>query len=157
MAEANQYFNIDAEITDLAMVQWPYTDHDDQSVRPVVYFDQPAQVDGDVWIGMLDKELTEWILDATEPRGRNYHAYRAYSGGYAFIRSGAPEPKLDEGDFDPDLRLRTAITFSRLVHPTAAGLVHAVRIRTFSGARDKWQIGPRAVTRRSCSTRTTTG
>jgi hypothetical protein len=124
------------------MVQWPYADHDANSTRPVDYFEQPAQIDADLWIAMLDDELTTWILDATEPPGRNYHPFRQYTGGYAFIRCDAPAPGPDQGDFDPDLRLRTAIALSRLVHPTAVGLGHAVRIRTYGEPRDGWQIGP---------------
>jgi hypothetical protein len=92
---------------------------------------------------MLDDQLREWILDATEPPGRNYRAHRAYGGGYAFIRSPAPEPAPGEHDFDTDLRLRTAITLSRLVHPTSIGLTHAVRIRTKGEPRENWEIGPR--------------
>jgi hypothetical protein len=125
------------------MIQWPYADHDEASTRPVVHFDRPAQVHDDLWIAMFDEELREWILDATEPCGRNYHPFRQYTGGYAFIRSPAPEPGPNDGDFDPDRRLRTAIALSRLVHPTSVGLSHAARIRTFRGPQDRWQIGPR--------------
>jgi hypothetical protein len=76
MAPKPEFFQIRAEITDLAMVEWPYADHDDKSTRPIVYFDEPVQVDHDLWIAMLDGELTEWILDATEPAGRNYDPHR---------------------------------------------------------------------------------
>lgn len=138
-----KFFQITAEVTDLAMVQSPYVHHDAKSTRNVVYFEEPAQVDGDLWIAMLDDELRQWILEATEPCGRNYHPFRQDTGGYAFIRSPAPEPKAGEADFDPDLRLRTAIALSRLVHPTSVGLTHAARIRTLGEPPAKWQIGPR--------------
>jgi hypothetical protein len=124
------------------MVQWPYADHDGKSTRPIVYFDDPVQIDGDLWIAALDEELTKWVLDASEPAGRNYHPHRIYTGGYAFIRSNAPAPKPDEGDFDPDMRLRTAVALSRLVHPTSIGLGHSVRIKTLGETREKWQIVP---------------
>jgi len=137
-----RYFEVFAEITDLAMVEWPYADHDDKSTRPVVYFDEPVQIDGDLWIASLDRELTQWILDATEPPGRNYHPHRIYTGGYAFIRSGAPAPEPNQGDFDPDMLLRTAIALSRLVHPTSIALTHAVRIKTYGEPRQKWQLTP---------------
>ncbi len=142
MARKPKYFEIHAEITDLTMVEWPYADHDDKSTRPIVYFDDPVQVDGDLWIAMLDDELTKWLLDATEPAGRNYHPYRQYTGGYALIRSDAPAQKPEQGDFDPDMRLRTAIALSRLVHPTSLCLAHSVRIRTLGKPRNDWQIVP---------------
>ena len=54
VARKPTYLQIQAEITDLAMVQWPYADHDDKSTRPIVYFDEPVQIDGDLWIASLD-------------------------------------------------------------------------------------------------------
>jgi hypothetical protein len=138
-----EFFEITARITDLTMVQWPYAHHDGNSTRPVVHFEKPLRVDSDLWIAMLDDQLRAWVLDATEPCGRHYHPFRAYTGGYAFIRSPAPEPVANQEDFDPDLRLRTAIALSRLVHPTSVGLNHAARIRTCGEPPEKWQICPR--------------
>jgi len=90
MAQRFTYLQIQDTTTDLSMVAWPYADHDDKSTRAVVYFDKPVQIDGDLWVGMLDEELTKWVLDGTEPPGRNYVPTRQYTGGYAFIRTNPP-------------------------------------------------------------------
>ncbi len=142
MASRFTYFQIQANTTDLSMVAWPYADHDDKSTRAVVYFDEPLQIDGDLWVAMLDEELTKWVLGATEAPGRNYSPFRQYTGAYAFIRTNPPPPKSDEGDFDPDTRLQNAIALSRLVHPTSVCLDHSVRIRTWGKPRDQWQLVP---------------
>jgi hypothetical protein len=142
MAQRFTYFQIQDTTTDLSMVAWPYADHDEKSTRAVVYFDKPVPIDGDLWVGMLDEELTKWVLDGTEPPGRNYVPTRQYTGGYAFIRTNPPASKADQGDFDPDTRLRSAIALSRLVHPTSVCFDHSVRIRTWGKPRDQWQLVP---------------
>lgn len=138
----DQPFEIDSPTTDIALVEWPYAAHDHRSTRPVKYFDKPCQVDDDLWIAHLDDDLTADVLVASEPAGRNYHPYQACTGAYAFIRTNAPQPGPGQGDFDPDLRLRTCIALSRLVHPTSAGLDHAVRLKTWARPRDKWEMVP---------------
>jgi len=112
---------------DIVLVTSPYPIRDDEATRDIVYFDQCCQLSDGIWLGSLDQELAEAILDACEPRGENFAPVRQFGAPYGLIRLNAAEPK--ELRFDPDNLLGAVVALSRLAHPTSIGFSYAARVR----------------------------
>lgn len=81
----------------------------------------------DLWVGELDNQTAARVLDSCEPCGKWVKKpVRPYCQLYSFVRERAPAPPLHT--WDSDLRLRTCIALSRLVHPTPISFEYAARI-----------------------------
>lgn len=71
---------------------------------------------------------TEQVLDACDLIGIRWkRPFRAFGSQYGIARLAPPG---HPSQFDPDLRLRTCVQLSRVVHPTALGYVFAGRLIT---------------------------
>ena len=81
-------------------------------------------ISADIWVGELPD--TEQIVDARTPKGHNWKATRQFGAYYAIVRKFAVEPQDYRWDYDE--RLRRAVVFSRLVHPTPTGYVYRARV-----------------------------
>lgn len=121
----------------LATSQYVYADGNTQ--RPQDYFPASIQIHEDLWIGPFG-ELTERVMDACELRGEQYSPIRQFGSPYAIWREGAPEDDQSDALFDPDLRLRTCVTLTRLVHPTSIGYEYAARVSR--GSNESVRIAP---------------
>jgi hypothetical protein len=120
---------------DVILAVASYADHDADSRRPLERFDTSIRVHGDVWIGELDHDFAEAILDACSPRGENHEPYRQYGASYALYKDFPASTRHYKPNFDPDLELRLVLFLSRLVHPTSMGLERSVRVRWWSNGK----------------------
>jgi hypothetical protein len=118
---------------DIVLVSTPYFQAGDPPKRPLEYFNELFQLAEDCWIGLVDSDLSEAVVNAVHPPGENFDAIRQYGFPYAFIRNPAPIDPKNAYDFDPDARLLAAIALSRLVHPTFVGFHTAARILRLHG------------------------
>jgi len=112
--------------------------------RPVQYFEELFQVHEDLWLGAIDSDLCDAIMNACEPRGENFVPERSTGRCYAFVRKDPPFVfGRYELDFDRDTKLRHFVARSRVLHPTAADCCFAASVATFEdGSR---QICPRGL------------
>ena len=90
---------------DVILAAASYADHDSESKRPIQRFETPIRIHGDVWIGELDHELAEAILDACAPRGENFAPYRQYGATYALYKDFPARDRPYEPAFDPNSEL----------------------------------------------------
>lgn len=74
-------------VTDYIVVTGAYAESDDASTRPIVWFDPPRKVQGDIWIAQLDEELCKSLLDACERTGENWHPVRQYGCALRILSS----------------------------------------------------------------------
>lgn len=81
----------------------------------------------DLWVGKLDEDIAEKVLDGCEPSGPMARkSPRQYGQLYAFVRERAPvEPPYQ---WDSDSRLQMCVALSRLVHPTSISFRYSARI-----------------------------
>ncbi|MBI2072373.1 MAG: hypothetical protein HYT81_04935 [Gemmatimonadetes bacterium] len=85
------------------------------------------QLATDLWLGKLDDEIAERVLDSCEPAGYgNEKPVRQFGQLYAYVREPAPAEPLYV--WDSDSRLLTSVALSRLVHPTLISFHYAARI-----------------------------
>lgn len=84
----------------------------------------------DLWIGPLEEDLSDAVMDACEPAGKNFKPVRQFGSWYAIVREDAPSEQGTQLRWDPDGRIRLAIQMSRLVHPTSIAYEYAARIAT---------------------------
>jgi hypothetical protein len=112
---------------DIVIVTSPYPLGDEAPLREIVLFAGCYQIADDVWLGDINSELTEAVMDACDPRYENFSPRRQYGSAYALIRLRAPAP--DSLQFDPDKLLGAIAALSRLVHPTSIGFSYAARVR----------------------------
>src|SRR5438876_12149316 len=89
-------------VTDYVLVPDAYAQIDNRSTRPVVEFDSPRHIHGDIWIAQVDHALCEAVLDACEPRGENFKPTRQWGCMYAFYRRNAPSGSNQQFHFDSD-------------------------------------------------------
>lgn len=119
---------IDPTATDYVLVTDAYAHQDNKATRPIVEFNPPCQIDGDLWIAQVDYALCERILNACDPAGENFKPVRQFGCSYAFYRSNAPTGNGHLFHFDTDSLLFHCVALSRIVHPTAVGFTNAARI-----------------------------
>lgn len=81
----------------------------------------------DLWIGPLEDDVAERVLDCCEPPGcwvrkppRPFHQL------YTYVRE--PVPPEEKYKWDADRRLLTCVALSRLVHPTLVSFRYAAQI-----------------------------
>ncbi len=117
------------DVSDYVVVTNAYDGRVATSARAVERFDPPTNIHGDIWIAQLDRDLCTALLDASDRRGENWRPHRQFHCSYAFYRTNAPAGPGHELHFDPDDALYWCIALSRIVHPTAVGFEHALRIR----------------------------
>lgn len=117
------------DVTDYVVVTNAYDESNAASSRAAERFDPPTQIRGDIWIAQLDTDLCTELLDASDRRGENWLSHRQFHCSYAFYRTNAPAGPGHELHFDADGALSSCIALSRIVHPTAVGFEHALRIR----------------------------
>ncbi|MGE3494170.1 MAG: hypothetical protein AB7N73_05680 [Gemmatimonadales bacterium] len=135
---------------DVVLVTDSYYAHDAASQRAVTPIESALQIGDNIWLGPVPDELEERICRACEPPGEAFDPVRQYHFPYALYKLDSGMGAEEDLSFDSNLRLQTAIVLSRLVHPTAAGLTHAARLRrTESGEaqivpKRQWGIDPGA-------------
>lgn len=133
---ANLVIEGEPTVTDFVVVTNAYSERDDQSTRPIVRFNPPRHIQGDIWIAQLDPALCTALLDACDAAGENFKPFRQYGCSYAFYRVNAPAHAGHELHFDSDIALYTCIALSRLAHPNATGFRWAARVMEWpNGAR----------------------
>ena len=78
----------------------------------------------------LASEEADAIMDACEPRGRNFNPVRQFSQLYTFVRERKVEDEIGAGParFDEDGKLRDALTLSRLIRDNGFSLQYAARV-----------------------------
>lgn len=113
--------------TDIVIVTSPYPHGDEAPLREIVQFAGCYQIADDVWLGDIDSDLAEAVMNACDPRYENFSPTRQYGSAYALVRLRAPAP--DSLQFDPDKLLGAITALSRLVHPTSIGFSYAARVR----------------------------
>lgn len=76
----------------------------------------------------LPHEEADAIMDACEPRGRNYDPTRLFSQRYSFVRvRSLDEVQANLFSFDEDGKLRSALALSRLIRDNGFSLQYAAR------------------------------
>ena len=124
-------------VTDVALVRNTLADAPRESIDRANLIRDPIDLGGQLWLGRLDQELTDQILDACEPRGLNYQVNRVWGVMYALYRTDAPYQPQSLYQWDPDHRLSLAIRMSRLAHPTSLGYEFSARIVEHQGLRQR--------------------
>lgn len=138
LAMPNLVIEGEPEVTDVVLTLDHYAEADKTSSKAITWFDKPLQIHDDLWIGQLEKQLTDVVLKACEPVGENFEPQRLYFSPYAFYRKNPPGGRGQELTFDPDGKLYACIGLSRLVHPTSVAYDYAARIR-------RWRNGRRQI------------
>src|ERR1700675_2247697 len=88
--------------------------------------EEKVQLAGDVWVGKLDADRANEIIDGCEPPGKLTATPPRPTQLYTFVR----EVSLVVGQpsyWDYEQKLQTCIMFSRLVHPTTISLGYTAR------------------------------
>jgi len=81
----------------------------------------------DLWIGPLDEDVAERVLDCCEPPGCWVKKpLRLFHQLYAYVRE--PVPPEAKHKWDADNRLLDCVALSRLVHPTSVSFRYAGQI-----------------------------
>lgn len=93
----------------------------------------------DVWIGELDDQIADMVLDACDPPGWGVEKPKRQFGQlYAYVREPAPSIQT----WDSDKRLLTCVALSRIVHPTSVSFRYAAQIIYNSDGTVKVVPGP---------------
>ena len=83
----------------------------------------PVDLGRNVSLEKLPKDLAKKVMDACEPRGRNFQPVRLFGHLYAFVRKDPPAEPLY--DWDSDNVLQKCVAISRLVRPTSIGFEYS--------------------------------
>jgi hypothetical protein len=79
-----------------------------------------------VWLGRLDGDMAEIIMNTCEPKVLGIpESRRQFAQLYSFVRELVSDDMLG---WDQDGELMGVVDFSRLVHPTSTGFFYAARV-----------------------------
>ena len=85
------------------------------------------QLAADLWVGMLDDQFADMVIDGCDPPGLWVQKPpRLFGQLCAYVRESVPAEKMYE--WDADNRLLTCVALSRLVHPTSISFKYAAQI-----------------------------
>ena len=84
----------------------------------------------EITLTCLPTEEAEAIMDACEPRGRNFDPARQFGQRYTFVRERSIEDETGAGpaQFDEDRKLQDALALSRLIRDNGFSLQYAARV-----------------------------
>lgn len=81
----------------------------------------------DVWIGKIEKERADEIMQACEPKGYNFNYRRQYYQLYSVVRELPPGGHTNR--WDADQKLQFFMAFSRLIHPTSISFEYTATVK----------------------------
>jgi len=84
----------------------------------------------EITLTCLPTEEADAIMDACEPRGRNFDPARQFGQRYTFVRERSIEDEAGAGpaQFDEDRKLQDALALSRLIRDNGFSLQYAARV-----------------------------
>lgn len=106
--------------------------HTNDFCQPEQVLTQPPyqgrfQLADDLWVGRLDDQISDTVLDVCDPPGLwARKPPRLFGQFYAYVREPIPAEKMYE--WDTDNRLLTCVALSRVVHPTSISFQYAAQI-----------------------------
>jgi len=83
-----------------------------------------------LWLGELEHELAEKVMDACEPRGYNFIPTRQYAQLYSIVNESPRDSHVDH--WDSEELIQSIIAISRIVHPTNFSFQYTARIRFYN-------------------------
>ena len=113
-------------ITDIAIFQTTSLLRDSDNIRRTYPpIQRRMQIDSDIYIEEINRELAEMVQNACEPSGYG-PAHPRRPQVYSFVRDNAPEEPHYK--WDSDERLQICMALSRLVHPTSISSRYSARV-----------------------------
>ena len=109
----------------------------DAGARAIEPWSESHRLHESVWIGRLQHDLGERVMEACGKRGQNFSPARQFGASYAFVRLSADQSDGHRLTFDPDRRLWAAVALSRLIHPTSLAYEYAARRLTWSNGAEQ--------------------
>lgn len=114
--------------TDYMLAVGDTSDAPDNEQPSARHFDQEVPLTEHVFIGPVEYELREAILDACEPRGENWHpGFRQFGSVYGLLRRNPPKGRTRD-ECDPDRELARVAAILRLARPHGMAIGAAARV-----------------------------
>ncbi len=115
-------------VLDVALVRNTLAQANRAAINRANLIRDPVDLGNSLWIGRLDQDTTNAIVEACEPPGLNFSLNRAWGVMYTMFRTDPPAGQESRYQWDPDGRISLGIRMSRLVHPTTIGYEFTARV-----------------------------